>query len=75
MLLLQGTRDIYQDFVKDEKMSENRLKRGSSNMMANIGSRFETEEAYENYDDLYGEQDQIFKQLDEFRVSNHLYSV
>ena len=25
-------------------------------MMVNIGSRFETDEAYENYDDLYDEQ-------------------
>ena len=25
-------------------------------MMANIGSGFETEEAYENYKDLYNEQ-------------------
>ena len=25
-------------------------------MMANIGSHFETDEGYENYDDLYDEQ-------------------
>ena len=35
---------------------EQRLKRGSSNMMANIDSQFETDEGYENYDDLYDEQ-------------------
>ena len=35
---------------------ENRLKRGPSNMMANIDSRFETDEGYENYGDLYDEQ-------------------
>ena len=35
---------------------ERRLKRGSSNMMANIDSQFETDEGYENYDDLYDEQ-------------------
>ena len=32
---------------------ENRLKRGSSNMMANIDSHFETDEGHGNYDDLY----------------------
>ena len=36
--------------------NENRLKRGSSNMMANFDSRFETDEGYENYGDLYDEQ-------------------
>ena len=35
---------------------ENRLKRGSSNMMVNIDSHFETDEGYENYDDLYDEK-------------------
>ena len=35
---------------------ERRLKRGSNNMMANIDSQFETDEGYENYDDLYDEQ-------------------
>ena len=35
---------------------ECRLKRGSNNMMANIDSQFETDEGYENYDDLYDEQ-------------------
>ena len=25
-------------------------------MMANIDSRFDTDERYENYDDMYGEQ-------------------
>ena len=38
-------------------------------MMANIDSQFETDEAYENYDNLYDEQSQVFKQLEEFRVS------
>ena len=35
---------------------ENRLKRGSNNMMANIDSCFETDEGYDNYDDLYDKQ-------------------
>ena len=38
-------------------------------MMANIDSHFETDEGYENYDDLYDEQVEVFKQLEEFRVS------
>lgn len=33
---------------------ENRLKRGSTNMMANIDSQFD--DAYESYEDLYDEQ-------------------
>ena len=44
------------DSVKDREDDENRLKRGSSNMMANIDSCFETDEGYENYGDLYDEQ-------------------
>ena len=35
---------------------EDRLKRGTTNMMSNIDSQFETDEAYENYYDLYDEQ-------------------
>ena len=42
-------------FCERGKDDENRLKRGSSNMMANVDSRFETDEGYENYDDLYDE--------------------
>ena len=43
----------YRDSVTRRKEDECRLKRGSSNMMANIDSQFETDEGYENYDDLY----------------------
>ena len=43
-------------FCERREDDENRLKRGSSNMMANIDSHFETDEGYENYDDLYDEQ-------------------
>ena len=43
-------------FCERREDNENRLKRGSSNMMANIGSQFKTVEAYENYKDLYNEQ-------------------
>ena len=43
-------------FCDRREEDERRLKRGSSNMMANIDSQFETDEGYENYDDLYDEQ-------------------
>ena len=43
-------------FSEKREDDENRLKRGSNNLMANIDSRFETDEGYENYDDLYDEQ-------------------
>ena len=43
-------------FCERHEEDKNRLKRESSNMMANIDSRFETDEGYENYDDLYDEQ-------------------
>ena len=42
---------------------ENRLKRGSSNLMANIDSRFETDEGYENYGDVYDEQAEYLNNL------------
>ena len=43
-------------FCDRREEDERRLKRGSNNMMANIDSQFETDEGYENYDDLYDEQ-------------------
>ena len=43
-------------FCDRHEEDECRLKRGSNNMMANIDSQFETDEGYENYDDLYDEQ-------------------
>ena len=43
-------------FCERREEDECRLKRGSSNMMANIDSHFETDEGYENYNDLYDEQ-------------------
>ena len=43
-------------FCLRRQEDENRLKRGTTNMMANIDAQFETGEAYENYNDLYDEQ-------------------
>ena len=47
---------IYLRFCQRRQEDEDRLKRGTTNMMANIDAQFETDEAYENYNDLYDEQ-------------------
>ena len=56
MSIIARNHATYHDSVKIHEDDENRLKRGSSNMMANIDSSFETDEGYENYGDLYDEQ-------------------
>ena len=55
-VIIARNQATYRDSAKDAEDDENRLKRGSNNMMANIDSRFETDEAYKNYEDLYDEQ-------------------
>ena len=58
-------------FCVTRQEEKNSLKGSATNMMANIDTEFENN-AYENYEDIYDEQVEYLKQLEEFGASTPL---